>query len=135
MICFKNFYIYEACKIIHESKEFFDIKEDLSKIDEKIKNIQRTYIGYANDHEVQEALRQARELDDHLRRKYPSINKMINIASSFPVRPRQSVVGNAITKPMEEVLLEQDIYGILCNTILKKGVTKSIEEIIEYVEE
>ncbi|MBE5861979.1 MAG: hypothetical protein E7295_03920 [Lachnospiraceae bacterium] len=135
MIYFNNYYIYEACSIIHESKEFFDLKEDLSRIDEKIKNIQRTFINHTNDFEVQEVLRQARELDEHLRRKYPTINKMLKIANSLPIRSRQFAPKNVTTKPTEVVLLEQDIYGILCDTILKKGVTRSIEEIIEYVEE
>ena len=136
MVYFYDKYLGEARKAIQESRELRDAEIDLQKLDEKMRLIEQACIYLATNDDMQHILRQARELNCEIRKKYPTIDKMLEIAEKFPKMPRTIRRGDKEAfRPMEYSLLEQDKYGILCHTLLKKGITKTIEEIISHVEE
>lgn len=61
---------------------------------------------------------------------------MLDIANRMPKRIGLAVAGrNEDLKPVEYKALQQDRCGIICHVILKKEITKTVEEMIEYVEE
>lgn len=106
-------------RIIQESHECWDVANDL----ERIQNI----IDYGFDFE-------AAELDDYLRRKYPIIDKMLNIADSIQVRPC-SGNSDTIFQSTYKSRLEQDRCGILCQVAIKKGLAQELESCIDHVEQ
>lgn len=82
-----------------------------------------------------EVLQGAAELNDELRRKYPLINTLLNIAERMPkriVRGNSVIVNN--TPPVMNELV-QDTFGILATVLLKKNIINTIEQFIDYVEE
>ena len=113
----------EAMKILHEAQDGAEIAYDLSRITEVLNS-------GTND--------QARQLDDELRKKYPTINIMLNIANSLPpirlpinCRP---VDGYSASDPDKENL-RRAYWGIICDVALKKGIKSSIEACIDRIEE
>ena len=134
MIYFYDKYLDEARKVIRESHELRDVANDLHRLDEKKRLIEWAYTNPVSYNDLQQILKQARELDFEIRKKYPTIDRMLEAAERFPKMPRMIEPGNhEKSMPAEHTLLEQDHYGILCHTLLKKGITSRIEEIISHV--
>lgn len=136
MIYFYDKYLDEARKSIQESRELWDVENDLRKLDEKMCMIEQACIYSVTNENILHILKQARDLNCEIRKKYLTIDKMLDIAEKLPKRPRTIKSSHKeFVRPDEYTWLEQDKYGILCHTIIKKGITKTIEEIISHVEE
>lgn len=136
MIYFYDKYLDEARKSIQESRELRDVENDLHRLDEKMRMIEQAYLYLLPNDDIQYILKQARDLNCEIRKKYPTIDKMLDTAEKFPKRPRTIRTSHKeVVRPDEYTWLEQDKYGILCHMIIKKGITKTIEEIISHVEE
>lgn len=104
-------------KVIKEAHDCAEIANDLIRIQRIIA------IGTDED---------ALHLDLELRQKYPVIDTMLQIANSLPVQPSQYAAAAAGESP-RKANLRQDYYGILCDTAVKKGIKKSIEDCIDHV--
>ena len=121
MIYFKN-HLVAIAKDLIESHDDWDTAKDLKKIENAKRNL-HTISGriYAND------------LNEELRKKYPNIERMLNVADCFT--PFQVTNGyspnNNVT--IEEKLLTQDEYGILCDQLIKSKIINCIEDFIEMV--
>lgn len=101
--------------------DLFDVLNDLKSIEYVIYEVKSI-----------ENLQIARKLDKDLREKYPIINQMIAIANSFY---NASINSSTSPQPIDAFEnLKQDYYGILCDTLLKKQITNSIEQFIEKVD-
>lgn len=111
----KNLYI-KALQIIKDADDLNDVAIDLKRI-EQLFSMELT----------SEVMGIAKLLDNKLRHKYPTINIMINIANSVPVRNTSST--DCEYKPLE--FLKTDYYGIICDTLLKNRIISSTEEFIE----
>ena len=79
MVYFYDKYLGEARKAIQESRELRDAEIDLQKLDEKMRLIEQACIYLATNDDMQHILRQARELNCEIRKKYPTIDKMLGI--------------------------------------------------------
>lgn len=73
------------------------------------------------------------ELNRELRIKYPCIDKLMQIADSFPNATNQPAQILSDSKRVA-ILLNQDEYGILCNTAIKKGIVHGVKEFIKAVD-
>ena len=121
MIYFNRHLVEEALKFAHEAQEFTDVLTDINRINVALTDLPNP-----------ENLIKARMLDHELRSKYDTIDKMISIANSFPVTSTNSQsVHNDLP---EHANLRQDYYGILCDVLIKKQVTTSIEQFIKTVD-
>ena len=131
---YKNL-IGEALKTIAESHEFFDISSDLENVRQQMELVRASNLVWENDNcKKFVKLQQARDLNEAIRKKYPVIDNMLDIADRLlPDRPPYAPNGGA-SETREYSLLEQDYYGILCHVLLKKGIAEEIEECIEKVE-
>lgn len=110
---FKN-----VLQIITESRDCLDVANDLKAIKDTVCN------GSDLDAET---------LDIYLRKKYPIINTMLNIADSMQARPSCENF-NAISQSPYKAKLEQDRCGILCQTAIKKGLKPNLESCIDHIE-
>jgi len=121
MIYFNPHFVDTALKIIHEGQEMSDVLVDLNRIEVALSDVPD-----------KENLMKACMLDSELRRKYKTIDRMIVIANSFPVA---SVNLQSVNNDLpEHANLKQDYYGILCEVLIKKQVTSSIEQFIKMVD-
>ena len=121
MIHFDNNLAKEAFKIAHEAHELSDVANDLNKI-----NI------ILSTKTTKQNLSEAKRLDKELREKYPTIDKMLAIANSYPTA---TVASQSNTQELPEYAnLKQDYFGILCYVLLKREITTSIEQFIEKVD-
>ena len=123
MIYFKQNLTTQALSMIKEQKELSDVLNDLSRIDQA-KNEFYTHAG----------LQQARNLDAEMRKKYPMIDLMLNTANRFKLNFPANTKRPAMNEPEELTNLQQDRYGIICDTLLKKGITSSVEEYIDHID-
>ena len=105
-------------KAIKEAHDCTEVANDLLRIQRIIAN--------GTDEE-------AMRLDLELRRKYPIIDAMLQIANSLPMQPSQRTATVSGESP-SKANLWQDYYGILCDTAVKKNIKKSIEDCIDHVE-
>lgn len=79
---------------------------------------------------------QAEYLDREMRQKYPMIDYMLQVANHFPAQAHsQGYCGKGITESPEKSNLEQDYWGILCDTAVKKKIKKTLEGCIDRVED
>ena len=117
-IHFKDDVKVATWKAIEEAHDCADVATDLLRI--------QNTIVYGTDEE-------AMRLDLELWKKYPIINAMLQIANSLPVQPSQCAAAAAGESP-SKANLRQDYYGILCHIAVKKGIKKSIEDCIDYIE-
>ena len=69
-----------------------------------------------------------------MRQKYPTIDYMLQVANHFPARPARYCVETAASS-FEKSNLEQDYWGILCDTAVKKGIKETLEGCIDRVED
>ena len=121
MIHFDNNLVKEAFKIAHEAHELSDVANDLNRINALLSTIA-----------TMEVLYEAQRLDYELRKKYPTIDKMLAIANNYPIA---MVASQSNTQELPEYAnLKQDYFGILCHVLLKKKITTSIEQFIEKVD-
>lgn len=121
MIHFDNNLVKEAFKIAHEAHELSDVANDLNRINIVLSTTP-----------TMQNLFEAQRLDNELREKYPTIDKMLDIANSYPIA---TVASQSNTQGLPEYAnLKQDYFGILCYVLLKKEITSSIEQFIEKVD-
>ena len=122
MIYFYDDLVARTVETIKESHDCTDILNDLNRIDQAITNINL----YGN-------LSVADQLDRELRHKYPCINNMVEFANFFSIsEPRAKKKYSASEAALSN--LEQDYFGILCDTAIKKQMVHSIKEFIKNVD-
>ena len=122
MIYFYNDLVVKTVETIKEAYDCADILNDLNHINQAITNI-KLYGNWSA----------ADQLDQELRQKYPCIDNMVEFASSIPIHVPRAQKNYS---PSEAVLsnLEQDYFGILCDTAIKKQMVHSIKEFIKNVD-
>ncbi len=121
MIYFKKDLIKSALDTAKEARDCADVLKDLDRINNAIANIQN-YDG----------LGQARELDKELREKYPCIDAMLSIAQAMLSGLSGQAQSSSYSLP-EVKKLNQDRYGIICGTAIKKGIVHEMKDMIEQV--
>ena len=122
MIYFYDAQVANTIEIIQAACACIDIYNDLNRIKEAIINV-KTYGNWSP----------ADHLNRELRQKYPCIDNMVEFANSIPVPVPRAKKNYS---PSEAVLsnLEQDYFGILCDTAIKKQMVHSIKEFIKNVD-
>lgn len=123
-IYFYNDKEQEILKAIKEACDLVDVLKDL----DRIKTAQNEVYGY-NGFQI------AKNLDYEISRKY-------NVAEMFELVNKiwsNNYVYNNLTGQIDEGVLwrkrlQQDYYGILYHTAMKKFIIKSIEDFVEKVE-
>ena len=107
-------------KALMEAHDCADVKNDLDRIQWTIQCGTNEQAGY---------------LDWEMRQKYPMIDYMLQVANHFPAQAHSPrYCGKSITASPEKSNLEQDYWGILCDTAIKKGIKKRLEDCIDHVE-
>lgn len=110
----------QVLKAIKEAYDCADVKNDLDRI--------RWMIQYGTNG-------QAGYLDWEMRKKYPMIDYMLQVANHFPAQAHSpGYCGKGITASPEKSNLEQDYWGILCDIAIKKGIKKGLEDCIDRIE-
>lgn len=122
MIYFYDELVRRTLDTIKEAYDCADVLNDLNRIEQEIANIK-----------LNGNLFMATQLDQEMRKKYPCIDRLIDFANSIPipsVRVKKSYSAN------EAIItsLNQDYYGILCDTAIKKQIIQSIKEFIKNVD-
>ncbi len=120
MIEFYNDKVFAALELIKDSKECVDVYNDIQTINNYMQNV-------PNGRSISEAI----SFDSFLRRKYPCIDLMLNIASAMN-RNQTEILQSAEAVVLSN--LRQDYYGILCDTALKKQLVGEIKEFIKRVD-
>lgn len=122
MIYFYDDLVAKTVETIKEAYDYADILNDLNRINQTITNI-KLYRNWSV----------AEQLDRELRQKYPCIDNMVNFANSIPAPVPQAKKNYSAS---EEMLsnLQQDYFGILCDTAIKKQLVHSIKEFIKNVD-
>lgn len=112
-----------ALEIIKEAHDCADVLQDLNQIEYAKANLYTVYGGvFAAD-----------QLDRELRQKYPTIDKMLDLANTMlSPSPQASTFRSEEDRAISN--LNQDYCGILCDTAVKKGLAKSIKDCIESVD-
>ncbi len=122
MIYFYDAQVAKTIEIIQEACDCIDIYNDLNRIKQAITNI-KTYGNWSP----------ADHLNRELRQKYPTINNMIEFANSVSLqKPRAKKICSASEAVLSS--LEQDYFGILCDTAIKKQVVSSIKDFVKNVD-
>lgn len=107
-------------KELMEAHDCADVKNDLDRIQRTIQHGTNEQAGY---------------LDWEMRQKYPMIDYMLQVADHFPAQAHSPrCCEKSITASPEESNLEQDYWGILCDTAIKKGIKRRMEDCIDYIE-
>lgn len=110
-------------EIIKEARDCADVLRDLGQIEQAKANLSTGY----RDVIV------ANQLDRKLRQKYPTIDMMLDIASTMlPPSPQVPRICSEVDQAIAN--LNQDYCGILCDTAVKKGLARSIKDCIESVD-
>ena len=127
MIHFKSYLVAQAEKVIMESHDMAETANDLYRIKSAINTISSP-----------NGLLVARQIDTEMRKKHPMIDEMLRIADLMPHYTNIVQVpnpnANVQVDTVEYKALMQDKYGILCEALIKKGYTRSVEHFIEKVE-
>lgn len=132
-IYFYNNLVMEALKALKDSHELLDVSQDLEEVQRQMEQIKYSSLILISNDERYRKLQQARELTGVLREKYPTINQMLNIANKFPQPQSSYFTPVSVSETEEYENLRQDYYGILCNTLLKKELIRTIDQFIERV--
>ena len=123
MIHFYSTIQSKTLEIIKEAHDCADVLLDLNRIEQAEANLYNPYIGVSA----------ADQLDRELRRKYPTIDKMLDLANTLlPPSPQASNIRSEEDRALSN--LNQDYCGILCDTAVKKGLARSIKDCIESVD-
>ena len=122
MIHFDETYVKKVLEYIKNEEELRKVRDDLNEI-WRAKTLAYRWM-----------LREANEIEQKIRKKYPIIDVMLNIASKM----QQGVEFKSVCEKaqMERVVerLQQDYCGILCHVAIKKSVIHSIKEFIAYID-
>lgn len=114
----------QISKAIKEARDLVDVQNDLDKIEAAYNGI----YGY-NGFWI------AENLDNEIRRKY-NVDEMFELVNK--IWPNNYVYNNSAGQIDEGTFwrkrLQQDYYGVLYHTAMKKVIIKSIEEFVEKVE-
>lgn len=122
MIHFDPEMVSKAIEIAKDATDLTDVVKDL----QRIKDIE-TGVFQSGDTVT------ARRLDMELRKKYPIIDEMLNLANRMP--PALQTYSSSHVQLSQEVSnLQQDYYGIICHIALKKGMVQSIKQFIKSVD-
>lgn len=122
MIYFENDIVTKTLETIKDTYECMDILKDLNQIEQTIEKVK----FYGDWFE-------AEKLDRKLRQKYPCIDVMINIANSMRI-PLPRIKKNYSVSEAVISNLNQDYYGILCDTAIKKQLICNTNEFIKAVD-
>lgn len=122
MIYFYDEVLAKTIEAIQNAHDCVDIYNDLNRIEQAKQNIQM-YGG----------LMTAQQLDLELRQKYPGINNMLKLAASIST-PVINTQRNRSMSELANSYLDQDYYGILYDTAVKKQMISDIKEFIKKVE-
>lgn len=106
-------------KALMEAHDCADVKNDLDRIQWTIQYGTNEQAGY---------------LDREMRQKYPMIGYMLQTTDRFSARPARYCAETAASS-FEKSNLEQDYWGILCDTAVKKGIKETLEGCIDHVED
>lgn len=135
IIHFQETLVEKAMETIKDAQDLSDVAKDLKEVQIGLDQVRYSnLLREVDDSEKLRKLQQARILDNILRRKYPTIDIMLTLADKMPKTLSSPKASGGEPKTTEYQLLEQDYYGILCDTLLKKKVTDSIEAFIKSVE-
>jgi len=123
MIYFHDELIEKTLKIIQMSNTYIDVLNDLIKIQKMWDNVCQNGISI-----------DAVQLHISMKRKYPTIEKMLDVADKMPSR-KLSTRSNEPYTPQNQMLnsLRQDYYGIIIDTGIKEKIKNTIEEFIREV--
>ncbi len=117
----------KTLEIVKEAHDCADVLHDLERIGQAKANVYSFGGIFA-----------ANQLDQELRRKYPTIDLMLNIADTMRTNPLLPSSPQAChARSAEEAAidnLQQDYCGILCDTAVKKGLTHELKECIKSVD-
>lgn len=134
-IHFNQTHIQKVLKTIKDAHDMTDVNNDVRNIEQTMSRLQATAnpLSFVEIEEHNRVRQCAEKLDEILRKKYPTINTMLDAADLFARRPAAITIHSLVK---EGILsnLEQDYYGILCDTALKKSIIGSINDIIDYVD-
>lgn len=123
-IYFYNDKEQEILKAIKEARDLVDVLKDL----DRIKTAQNEVYGY-------NGFQNAKNLDNEISRKY-NVAEMFELVNK--IWPNNYVYNNSAGQIDEGTFwrkrLQQDYYGVLYHTAMKKVIIKSIEEFVEKVE-
>lgn len=122
MIHFYDSLVARTLEIAKNAYDCADVFNDLNRIGQAQERVK-----------VYGDLCTADQLNQELRKKYPSIDAMNKAADSMPVLFPQPTKQYTIYEAVIENL-KNDYYGILCGTAIKKGVIHSAKEFIENVD-
>ena len=112
-------------KVIEVAKDAADLR-DVTKDLQQIKNAEAGILQFGD-------VVTARRLDAKLRKKYPVIDEMLDLANRMP-SALQTGPSSHMQLPQEVSNLQQDYYGIICHIALKKGLVQSIKQFIKSVD-
>lgn len=117
----KIYFIPELQKTVlqtlSEIHEFTEAIKDINDINETI--------AYGTED-------QARLLDIQLRKKYPTIDRMIAVVNSMP--RSSGSFNDTLNAYSYKVDLDEDRWGIICDIALKKGIKENLRDLIVRVE-
>ena len=105
-------------KALKDAKDCTDIKNDLDRI------------NYTIIHGSEQA---AWNLDYELRKKYPTINVMLQTADALKP-PVPSYFAPVQSAPSAKTNLRQDYWGIICDVAISKGIKERIEDCIDHID-
>lgn len=120
MIHFNRELIQKTYMTIQSSNNYADIFKDLNTISATIDDIKKTGNNYKGD-----------LLDAQIRQKYPGVDAMIRYANKFP-HSNQTTASSPVEITISN--LQQDEYGIICDTAIKIGLTDSFNSCIESID-
>lgn len=120
MIHFYENLVAKTLETVKSAYDCADVYCDLLRINEAIKNAKQGSWAMGLD------------LDQEMRRKYPVINRMDQFANAL-----STSIKNPQKHSNSEIVvsnLNEDYYGILCETAIKKGIIHSVKEFIKSVD-
>lgn len=110
----------QVLELVKEAYDLRDVKHDLERIEKAVYN---NHWPYA----------EAESLDREMRRKYPTINVMVQLVNVLStLSPYQNSTEKTNVSPYTEDL-KIDYIGIICDVAIKKGIKETIEDCILYI--
>lgn len=126
MIHFKTDLKDKAVELI-KTKDNLDLANDLIEIDK--------HLNALKTHPINEAvLFSAQNLNKELHEKYPIIDVLLNAGSEMATVLRIPARQYYSKSEALQSALTQDIFGILCHSLLKEQVIDSAEAFIDHVD-
>lgn len=124
MVYFKNALIKQANVLLdlRSTKDDTKAAEDIEQID----------IMIAKREDSIEYLKDARELDEKLKREYPIIVKLINIVNCLPSLPSHTNIKKDDVYVVVENL-KADACGVLLDVLIKHNIISDVKDFIDKV--